>query len=137
MRNSEHPAYQRAERKLRRFAGLLMNYRELLLDDGFDCEEAGRWWYQQYQQLKLLEEASHKDAAKLAEWHAEEKRVEAELFQRMDRLIKFIYAHAPEHPWLPAGSWSDLTNFTYTAPTVITDPSAATATNRFYRAVSP
>jgi hypothetical protein len=36
-----------------------------------------------------------------------------------------------------AGSWADLTNFTYTGPIVITDASAVGATNTFYPAVSP
>jgi hypothetical protein len=40
-------------------------------------------------------------------------------------------------PSLAAGSWSDLTNFTYTEPVVITDASANPTTNRFYRAVTP
>lgn len=37
---------------------------------------------------------------------------------------------------LAAGSWTDLTNFIYTGPIVITDPSAA-GPKKFYRAVSP
>ncbi len=101
MRNSEHPAYQRAERKLRHFAGILSNFRELLLEHGFDTDEAGRWWHLQYQRLESLEDASHQDPAGLAEWQTEEQRVEAELFQRMGRIVKFIFAHAPDHPWLP------------------------------------
>ena len=40
-------------------------------------------------------------------------------------------------PSLAAGSWPDLTNFTYTGPTVITDASAVSTTNTFYRAVTP
>jgi len=38
-------------------------------------------------------------------------------------------------PVLPAGSWTDLTNFTYTGPITITDSSTPGPTNRFYRAV--
>lgn len=38
---------------------------------------------------------------------------------------------------LAAGSWTDFTNFTYTAPLVITDASAVAATNTFYRAITP
>jgi hypothetical protein len=101
MRNREHPAYQRAERKLRRFAGILDNFPELLREDWFDLDEAERRWYGEYEKLRALEEAAGEDPARLEAWHAEEQRVEAELFQRMDRLIKFIYAHAPDHPWLP------------------------------------
>jgi hypothetical protein len=101
MRTCEHPAYQRTERKLHRFAGGLTTFAELLREDGFDRDEAGRWWYGEYQKLKALEEAAQKDPTRLPEWQAEEQRVEAELFQRMDRLIKFIYARAPEHPHLP------------------------------------
>jgi trimeric autotransporter adhesin len=40
----------------------------------------------------------------------------------------------------PAGvvsTWTDLTNFTYTGPTVITDASTGTASNKLYRAVTP
>jgi hypothetical protein len=40
-------------------------------------------------------------------------------------------------PSLAAGSWSNLTNFTYTGPAVISDRSAATGPKKFYRAVSP
>ncbi len=36
-----------------------------------------------------------------------------------------------------AGSWTDLTNFTYTGPVFISDPSAVTGPKKFYRAVSP
>ena len=36
-----------------------------------------------------------------------------------------------------AGSWTDLTNFTYTGPMVITDPSAGAGPKKFYRAISP
>jgi len=38
---------------------------------------------------------------------------------------------------LAEGSWVDWMNFTYTEPNVFTDLGAVTATNRFYRAVSP
>jgi hypothetical protein len=38
-------------------------------------------------------------------------------------------------PSLAVGSWSDLTNFTYTGPIAITDSSAPGPTNRYYRAV--
>ena len=38
---------------------------------------------------------------------------------------------------LAAGSWTDLTNFTYTGPTTFTDPSAVVGSKKFYRAVSP
>ena len=38
---------------------------------------------------------------------------------------------------LAAGSWIDFTNFTYTAPTVITDADAGSGTNKFFRAVTP
>jgi hypothetical protein len=37
---------------------------------------------------------------------------------------------------LAAGSWTDYTNFTYTAPVVITVPIAGN-TNRFFRAITP
>jgi hypothetical protein len=40
-------------------------------------------------------------------------------------------------PSLAAGSWTDVTNFTYTAPIVVSDGSAGPTTNKFYRAVSP
>ncbi|MGA2747387.1 MAG: hypothetical protein ABSG59_01315 [Verrucomicrobiota bacterium] len=40
-------------------------------------------------------------------------------------------------PSLVAGSWTNLTNFTYIGPAVITDPYAAEESNTFYRAVSP
>lgn len=40
-------------------------------------------------------------------------------------------------PTLAAGSWTDFTNFTYTAPIVITDASAGSGTNKFLRAVTP
>ena len=40
-------------------------------------------------------------------------------------------------PSLAAGSWTDFTNFTYTWPVVISDPSAAAGPMKFYRAVSP
>ena len=39
-------------------------------------------------------------------------------------------------PSLAAGSWTDFTNFTYTAPVVITVPVAGN-TNRFFRAITP
>ncbi len=39
-------------------------------------------------------------------------------------------------PSLAAGSWTDYTNFTYTAPIVITVPIAGN-TNRFFRAITP
>jgi len=38
---------------------------------------------------------------------------------------------------LAAGSWTDLTNFDYTGPVVITDLSAVAGPKKFYRAVSP
>ena len=41
-------AYPRTERKLRRFAGALTTFAELLREDGFDRDEAGRWWYGEY-----------------------------------------------------------------------------------------
>ena len=40
-------------------------------------------------------------------------------------------------PSLAAGSWIDLTHFTYTGPIVISDPSASAVPKKFYRAVSP
>jgi hypothetical protein len=40
-------------------------------------------------------------------------------------------------PSLAAGSWTDFTNFTYTAPIVITDTSALSGTNKFFRAITP
>lgn len=40
-------------------------------------------------------------------------------------------------PSLTNGSWNDLTNFTYTEPTVITDTSAVAGPKKFYRAVTP
>ncbi|MBI3852834.1 MAG: hypothetical protein HY298_21475 [Verrucomicrobia bacterium] len=40
-------------------------------------------------------------------------------------------------PSLAVGPWTDLTNFTYTGPIVITDASAVSTTNTFYRAVTP
>ena len=40
-------------------------------------------------------------------------------------------------PSLAAGSWSDLTNFTYTGPIVIADPLVVAVPKKFYRAVSP
>jgi hypothetical protein len=40
-------------------------------------------------------------------------------------------------PSLAAGSWTNFTNFTYTGPMVISDPSAAAGPKKFYRAVSP
>lgn len=38
---------------------------------------------------------------------------------------------------LLTNSWTDLTNFTYTAPVSVTDSSAAGAAKKFYRAVTP
>jgi hypothetical protein len=38
---------------------------------------------------------------------------------------------------LPSPGWTDLTNFTYTGPIIISDLSATATTNRFYRAVTP
>jgi hypothetical protein len=99
MQNTEHPAYQRAERKLRRFCGILYNFEKLLRDDGFDYDEASKWWYGEWQKLNALEEAN--DPARETELRTEEQRVEAELYKRMDHLIKFLYARAPDHPWLP------------------------------------
>ncbi len=40
-------------------------------------------------------------------------------------------------PSLPDGGWTDLTDFTYSVPVVITDPSAVAGPRKFYRAVSP
>ncbi len=40
-------------------------------------------------------------------------------------------------PSLAVGPWTDLTNFIYASPIVITDASAVSATNTFYRAVTP
>jgi len=40
-------------------------------------------------------------------------------------------------PSLAVGSWTDFTNFNYTAPVVITDASAVTGTNKFFRAITP
>jgi hypothetical protein len=40
-------------------------------------------------------------------------------------------------PSLAAGSWTDFTNFTYTGPLVISDPSAPGGLKKFYRAISP
>jgi hypothetical protein len=40
-------------------------------------------------------------------------------------------------PSLAAGSWTNLTNFTYTGPMVISDRSAAAGPKKYYRAVSP
>jgi len=40
-------------------------------------------------------------------------------------------------PLLALDSWSDFTNFTYTGPIVINDPSAVVAPKIFYRAVTP
>lgn len=38
---------------------------------------------------------------------------------------------------MAAASWTDLTNFTYTSPIVITDPSPVAGPRKFYRAVTP
>ncbi len=40
-------------------------------------------------------------------------------------------------PSLSAATWTDFTNFTYAGPVLITDASAGSATNRFFRAVTP
>jgi trimeric autotransporter adhesin len=40
-------------------------------------------------------------------------------------------------PSLAPGSWTDLTNFTYSGPTAINDSAAISAPKKFYRAVSP
>jgi hypothetical protein len=40
-------------------------------------------------------------------------------------------------PSLSTGNWTDFTNFTYTAPIVITDASALSGTNKFFRAITP
>ena len=40
-------------------------------------------------------------------------------------------------PSLSVEPWTDLTNFIYAGPIVITDASAVSATNTFYRAVTP
>lgn len=40
-------------------------------------------------------------------------------------------------PTLTAGPWTDFTNFTYTGPIVITDASALSGTNKFFRAITP
>jgi hypothetical protein len=40
-------------------------------------------------------------------------------------------------PSLAAGSWIDLTNFTYAGPVAVAATVAVTSTNRFYRAVTP
>ena len=40
-------------------------------------------------------------------------------------------------PSLENGLWTDFTNFTYTGPIVITDVSAGSGTNKFFRAVTP
>jgi hypothetical protein len=40
-------------------------------------------------------------------------------------------------PSLASGSWTDFTNFTYTGPVVITDSTAISGTNKFFRAVTP
>ncbi len=40
-------------------------------------------------------------------------------------------------PSLAVGPWTDLTNFIYAGPVVITDASAVSTTNTFYRAVTP
>jgi hypothetical protein len=45
--------------------------------------------------------------------------------------------HIQISPSLAAGSWTDFTNFTYTGPLVIRDPSAAAGPKKYYRAVSP
>jgi hypothetical protein len=45
--------------------------------------------------------------------------------------------HIQTSPSLAAGSWTNLTNFTYTGPRVISDRSAAAGPKKFYRAVSP
>jgi len=45
--------------------------------------------------------------------------------------------HIQTSPSLATGSWTDLTNLTYTGAAVIRDPSAAAAPKKFYRAVSP
>jgi hypothetical protein len=39
-------------------------------------------------------------------------------------------------PSLSPANWTDFTNFTYTGPVVITDPSGS-GTNKFFRAVTP
>ena len=45
--------------------------------------------------------------------------------------------HIQSSPSLDAGSWTNVTNFTYTGPRVISDRSAAAGAKKFYRAVSP
>lgn len=40
-------------------------------------------------------------------------------------------------PSLAPAFWTDLTNFTYSGPTLIVDPGTLPATNTFYRAVAP
>jgi hypothetical protein len=40
-------------------------------------------------------------------------------------------------PSLAVGDWTDFTNFTYTTPIVITDASALSGTNKFFRAITP
>jgi hypothetical protein len=46
-------------------------------------------------------------------------------------------SHIQRSPSLTAGSWTDLTNFTYAGPIVVSDPSAATGSKIFYRAIIP
>jgi hypothetical protein len=101
MRNCDHPAYQSTERKLRRFAGVLYSFSELLRQDGFDRDEAGRWWAQETRKLEALELASRNDPARVAECRSQRRRLETELLRRMDQLIRFLSTHAPEDPRLP------------------------------------
>jgi hypothetical protein len=102
MRNCDHPAYQGTEHKLRRFAGALSCFTGLLQADGFNCEEATRWWSGQLDKLRALAEPARQHPARLAECRLVEQRLEAEVLERMDRLVEFLHAHAPQDPRLPA-----------------------------------
>jgi hypothetical protein len=101
MRNCDHPAYHSVERKLRRFAGALYQFSDLLRQDGFDREEVGQWWQRESRKLEAIELASHSDASRVPECRSQRQRIEAELFQRMDHLVQFLFVHAPEDPRLP------------------------------------
>lgn len=99
MRNTEHPAYHPTEFKLRVAMSNFCNFQQLLRDDGYDYDGGLKWLCDQACRITEARDAAGTDPAKLQACAEDEARVEAELFERLVHLNKFIHVHAPDPRW--------------------------------------
>lgn len=101
MRETEHPAYHTTFRKLCHYHSLLSNFEGPLREDGYDYEGELRWTGEHLTNLGNLIDPPKSQPPDKLKVRSVEKELEPEVFKRMEKVINFLHARVPDHPWLP------------------------------------